>query len=64
MRDLRPRGILRWDIELPAGASGTKARDVKYDFEMKFAKDKHIGRRAASLMKEMRIDYDDMMLNF
>ncbi|MDP6542345.1 MAG: mucoidy inhibitor MuiA family protein [Phycisphaerae bacterium] len=62
-RDLRPRGILRWDIELSAGASGTKARDVKYGFEMKFAKDKHIGQRAAGLMQKMRIDFNEMMLN-
>jgi hypothetical protein len=63
VRDLRPMGVLRWDIELPAGASGTKARDVKYDFEMKFAKDKHIGQQAASLMPAMRVDYDKMMMN-
>jgi len=63
VRDLPPRGILRWDVELPAGASGAKARDVTYSFEMKFAKDKHIGRRAAGLMQRMRVDYDEMMLN-
>jgi len=63
VRDLRPRGILRWDIELPAKASGTKARDVKYDFEMKFAKNKHVGHRAAGLLQKMRRDYDEMMLN-
>ena len=62
VRDLRPRGILRWELELAAGASGTKARDVTYEFEMKFAKDKHLGRHAAGLIQKMRIDYDEMMM--
>ena len=62
VRDLRPRGILRWDMNLPAGASGTKVRDVTYEFEMKFAKDKHLGRRAAGLIQKMRVDYDEMMM--
>jgi uncharacterized protein (TIGR02231 family) len=64
VRDLRPTGILRWDIQLPAGASGAKARDVKYDFEMKYAKDKHVGRRAEGLLKEMRMQYDLQMHNW
>jgi len=63
VRDLRPKGILRWDLKLAAGASGTNARDVTYDFEMKYAKDKHVGRQAAGLMEKMRVDYNDMMMH-
>ena len=61
VRDLRPTGILRWDIQLSAGASGAKARDVKYNFEMKYSKDKHIGQRAEGLLKQMRMEYDLQM---
>ncbi|MCK4601328.1 MAG: DUF4139 domain-containing protein, partial [Phycisphaerae bacterium] len=61
LRDWKDRGILRWDIELGAQAAGAKAKDVTYNFEMKFAKDKHVGRHAAGLMQKMRAEYDEMM---
>ena len=62
VRDRKDRGVLRWDINLPARAAGAKAADVLYEFEMRFAKDKHIGRQAAAAAKEMRKTYEDMML--
>ncbi len=61
LRDLKPRGILRWDIQIDASASGEKARDVQYQFEMKFAKDKHIGNFAGSMKEKMREDYEEML---
>jgi len=61
VRDLRGRGILRWDILLAANAAASKARDVEYGFEMKFAKDKHIDRYTAGLLKEMEKDYNLML---
>ncbi|MBL7133217.1 MAG: mucoidy inhibitor MuiA family protein [Phycisphaerae bacterium] len=63
LRDHRPRGILRWEITLPARATGATARDVIYTFEMKYAKDKHIGREAAEVMKKMRATHADMFLS-
>jgi len=53
VRDEKDRGILRWEIELAAKAAGASARHVDYSFEIKYAKDAHIGREAAGLMKEM-----------
>ena len=32
----RPQGILRWDIEVPAGVAGVKARKVEYDYTLEF----------------------------
>ncbi len=63
LRDHRPRGILRWDITLPARATGATARDVIYTFEMKYAKDKHIGREAGEVMEKMRKSHADMFMN-
>ncbi len=60
LRDHRPRGILRWDIVLPARATGATARDVIYTFEMKYAKDKHIGREAGEVTEKMRGTHADM----
>ncbi len=60
VRDDRPKGILRWDLKVAAGTSGAKAKDIRYRFEMKYAKDKHVGREARGLMKEMRKDFRAM----
>jgi uncharacterized protein (TIGR02231 family) len=57
VRDDLPAGILRWDVEVPRGASGSKARDITYSFEMKFAKDKDVDRRATGLMEKMEIEH-------
>ncbi|KKK68842.1 hypothetical protein LCGC14_2940010, partial [marine sediment metagenome] len=62
LRDDRPRGILRWNIQLPAGASGAKATDVVYTFQMKYAKNKHLGVRVKQMEKRMREASFDMML--
>ncbi|MHC4561573.1 MAG: mucoidy inhibitor MuiA family protein [Planctomycetota bacterium] len=61
VRDLRPRGLLRWDVSLDASAAGATAKLVTYRFEMKFAKDKHIGREATDLPELMRRDYHMML---
>lgn len=58
VRDEKDKGILRWNLRLPAGAAGEKARQVHYSFEMKFAKDKHVGLQAVGLLDEMKKDYD------
>jgi hypothetical protein len=38
----RPKGILRWDIEAPANASGADARFVKYAYRLEYARDYHL----------------------
>ena len=38
----RPKGILRWDIEVPATASGAKARMVEYDYKLEYARDYYL----------------------
>ena len=32
----RPKGILRWDVEVPASASGEKAHIIKYGYRLEF----------------------------
>ncbi len=61
VRDQKDKGLLRWDIRLAGGAAKAKAHLVKYSFEMKFAKDAHVGREAAGLLKQMELDNIKMM---
>ncbi len=36
LQDERPKGILRWDIEVPAGSAGPDARRVDYGYSLEF----------------------------
>jgi uncharacterized protein (TIGR02231 family) len=36
LRTERPKGILRWDIEVAAGATGEKASEIAYGFKLDF----------------------------
>ncbi len=36
LRDLRPKGILRWDLEVPARAIGDATRDLAYGYKMEY----------------------------
>ncbi len=37
-----PKGILRWDIEAPAEASGAEARMVNFSYELEYARDHYL----------------------
>ncbi|MCB9740251.1 MAG: mucoidy inhibitor MuiA family protein [Deltaproteobacteria bacterium] len=61
LRDRKPAGILRWDLDVPAGSNGAKASDLRYRWEMAYGKDKHVGKEAAERLDLMRKDYEMMM---
>ena len=61
VREMKGRGILRWDIDLPAGASGPDAKQVTYSFELKFAKDKDVSTQTVNLMGQMEAEYERML---
>lgn len=61
LRDRRPAGILRWDLDVPAGSHGAKAMDLRYKWEMAYGKDKHIGKEATERVDLMRRDYEAAM---
>ncbi len=42
LRRERPQGILRWDIEVPASASGEKATAFEYGYRLEFARNLQI----------------------
>jgi len=54
----KAKGILRWDVQVPAGAFGSKAVKIEYSFEMKYADNRDINPMPAQLMEEMKREYD------
>ena len=54
----KTKGILRWDVPVPAGAFGSKGIKIEYSFEMKYASDRTVGAAPAHMMEEMRKEYD------
>ena len=59
--DDKPRGLLRWDLEIPAGTNGVKATEVKYQLQMEFDKNFTIGEIPQQMMEKMRKDFDAQM---
>jgi len=43
----RPKGILRWDIEVPANASGADARQVTFSYMLEYARQYHLANPAS-----------------
>ncbi len=51
-----PRGILRWDITLPANSSGAKAAKLDYSFDMKFDSDMQISGFGNQMKDKIRLE--------
>ena len=52
------KGLLRWDVEVPAGAHAHKDFKLDYSFEMKYASDRRVNAAPSQMMEEMRQEYD------
>lgn len=52
----KPRGLLRWDVEVPANAQGATAYDLTYQFQIEFDKSYDIGELPAEATDAMRKD--------
>lgn len=50
----RPRGILRWDIEVPAGATGENARMIEYDYTAEFDRQFQLGAAGTDTPSQQR----------
>ena len=57
-----PKGILRWDITLPASTSGAKATKFAYSFDMKFDSDMQISTQGREIMEQLKMDVDAMQM--
>ena len=57
LRAHRPRGILRWDISVPAKSAATTARIVEYSFTLEFDKNMHISGQPGAVNKKIKQEF-------
>jgi hypothetical protein len=55
----RPKGILRWDIEVPANASGQKARIVEYGYKAEFDRNYVLATPATGKTPMLQIQFEE-----
>jgi hypothetical protein len=55
-----PKGILRWDVSLPAVTSGSKASKFEYSFDFKFDSDMRISGQVEQIQEQLRTDLMEM----
>jgi len=56
----RPRGLLRWDVDVPATATGAKAVSFPYQLKMEFDKQLTIADMAEDAQASMRKDLESL----
>jgi hypothetical protein len=58
--DEKPRGLLRWDIDVPAQSTGAKAQNLSYQFTMEYDKTFTVGELPTATVEKMRADFDEL----
>lgn len=61
LQDDRPKGLLRWDVQVPAGASDEKSVRIDYTYEMKFASDSQTAPTPVNRWDLMSEEYNRRM---
>jgi len=56
----KPKGILRWDIQVPAGASGEKAHILEYGYKLEFDRNLGLATPAGTKLKENQAEFEQM----
>jgi len=54
------KGILRWDVEVPAHAAGETAKTIEYSYKMEFPRTLDISTPAPAAMKDMQIEFEQL----
>jgi hypothetical protein len=57
----RPKGILRWDLEIPAGATGEKGRRVEYSYKIEY--DRNFTLANPTSRKQMQKEFELLQLD-
>jgi uncharacterized protein (TIGR02231 family) len=55
----RGKGILRWDVDVPASAAGSTARLVEYEYKVEFDRSMHLAAPAGAQQQE---EFKDLQL--
>jgi hypothetical protein len=53
VNEMKPEGILRWDVEVPAQAMDDKAFTLDYEFKLEFERSLHIGVQVGEQERKM-----------
>lgn len=61
LREERPKGILRWDTEVPARAVGETIHEISYQFSMEF--DRKYQVAVAGDRQEQQQEFEEMQMN-
>ncbi|KPK85492.1 MAG: hypothetical protein AMJ81_03460 [Phycisphaerae bacterium SM23_33] len=57
LRTIRQMGILRWEVRVPAKASGALARMVEYEFKMEFDRNMHVTEPSAQQLEKQKLEF-------
>jgi len=56
----RPKGILRWDVDVPPNATGEKAKTVEYSYKIEFPRNLDVTTPAPAQMDDMQREFDQL----
>ncbi len=59
----RPRGLLRWDVEVPAGATRQNAMTFQYSFSLEFDRNFDVSELPEHSVERMRNEFENMLRN-
>lgn len=57
----RPRGLLRWDVEVPAGATRQNAMTFQYSFSLEFDRNFDVTELPEHSVERMRSEFENML---
>ena len=60
-KTLRKAGILMWEIQVPANASGAKMKSFEYSFSMEFARSMQIAEPSAGQIQQERMEFEQKL---
>ena len=58
----RPKGILRWEVDVPPGAAGARARIVEYDYKLAFDRNFSLQMPGGTRERELQKEFEDLQM--
>lgn len=56
----RPKGILRWEVQVPSNASGEKAHMVQYAYTLEFDRTKYLASPSGSSVERQQREFEEL----
>jgi hypothetical protein len=58
----RPKGILRWDVQVPASASGEKAHLLTYKYTVEFDRTLYLATPSGTRVEQQQKEFEELQL--